>query len=131
MMCLNGTTTGHSTAIGVNSHLDVGAAVIGTKSQTGLASQYNPGPKPSDGVVRGIMLLSAGGLNTLIGLIALTSGGFGTCLFILLITAPCMVIGFNYATGKKQKSEIEAWEQKNILFETGWICHKCGINWTP
>lgn len=131
MMCLSGTTTGTSTAVGVSSNLDVGVAAIGSHSQTNLAAQYNPGVKPNDGKGCGLFILSIVSFNVVIGLVILIQGTPGFFLFALLLGIPLGIYGFNMYQGKTQRAQIVTWVQKNKLFETGWICHKCGNTWNP
>ena len=62
MMCLSGTTSGSSTAVGVPSGLELGVGIISNNSKTNLASAYIPGIKPRMGplIMRGLYIYDGG-----------------------------------------------------------------------
>lgn len=133
MACLSGSTTGSSTAIGINTNLSVGVASIDSKSQTHLVSTLKPGPKPSKyglfnvfmvliGVFGGVVLVLMGIDNlTTFNLEKAAIGiGLGVMIFVAL-----------YKFYKMPSEKVLAWYRKNKLYEKGWICHKCGCAWVP
>jgi transposase-like protein len=128
-MCLNGTSSGRSTGFGVSSDLDVGVASMNSKSQTVLAEQFTPKTSP-DSVIKG-----CGCFFFVTGLLALfvfiPSSGDGAAL-ALCFGIPAVVTGF-FIMKKFQNASPDQikWEAKVKLYESGWICHKCGYTWMP
>ena len=132
MMCLSGTTTGTSTAVGVTSDLHLGAAVIGSRSQTNLAANYDPRAKPDSRKGLGVWCYFIGCfLVVIMSIEASKNQSAGMFLFGILVSIPIFIYGYILHKGDTQRANIEIWEQKNKLFETGWICHKCGNTWNP
>ena len=138
MTVMSGTTAGKSTAVGINTNLDVGVASIGTKSQTNLAATLNPGQKPSasNNMGCGFIVFGAAGFFCLIAFSSLgmenpIGAKIGAFLLSLLLAAVFGAIGYGVTFDAASTKALEAWEQKNKLFEAGWICHKCGHTWTP
>ncbi len=133
MAVLSGTTTSKSVGVGITGNLDVGVATMGTKSDTALAASLKPGPKPLDYPPTGCLVFVAI-LTGIVGVLLVTSDGkiFGA-IMLGLSALFCLMA---WAVKKDDKNpivpiEIQKWEQKNKLFETGWICHKCGHTWIP
>ena len=137
MMCLSGATSGTSTAVGVTTSLDVGAAAISSNSQTHLAALYNPGSKPVTGEgCLGMFLWFVFLLISMVSIMSIPSvnrstGVLSTATLLGLICIFCMLYLYSGKIKRSLNSKVEAWEQKNKLYETGWICHKCGRTWTP
>lgn len=48
MMCLSGSSSSDSSAVGINTQLNVGIAKINTDSMSSLAKMYYPGKKTSN-----------------------------------------------------------------------------------
>ncbi|MHB8056819.1 MAG: double zinc ribbon domain-containing protein [Desulfuromonadaceae bacterium] len=120
MMCLNGTSSGRSTGIGVSSNLDVGVGSMNSTSQTALAKQFSPGKSAAEagGMIVGcslIMLFFGVGLDNVLGHVLFTLGGFFIVIGILAIIVGCI-------PNKEREVKIK-------LYEDGWICHKCGYTW--
>lgn len=138
MTVMSGTTAGKSTAVGINTNLDVGVASVGTRTQTTLAASLNPGQKPSasNNMRCGLIAFGIAGFFGLIGLISLgidnTVGGHISAFVLsILLTAAFGFFGYTVTFGSANAKAVSAWEKKNRQFETGWICHRCGHTWLP
>lgn len=129
MMCLNGTSSGSSTGVGVSSDLDVGVGRISSNSQTKLAKKFTPGASP-DSLLNGCgcLLLIVGSLSLFV---FLNSSGFGSEIAICF-GIPALIIGVVIKRKlRKSTTQQTEWESKAMLYEKGWICHKCGNTWFP
>lgn len=134
MMCLNGTTTGAAFAVGANTHLDIGVASINSKAETKLVSQYSPGEKPTNNVgCLSVLCYVPTAIFVYNGLYDLIHKDYSSGLLILSLTVfiapiPAFIKYMNKEKTEKLQSD---WEQKNLLYNSGWICHKCGRTWVP
>jgi len=136
MACLGGSTTGTSTAFGINSSMSVGVAAIDSKSQTNLVATLRPGPKPSKHDIFHVFMVSIGGLGgiflVLIGIASLADFSLKNAVnavFALSIGGFILAAAYNFH--KTPNKKVLAWNQKNDLYEKGWVCHKCGSVWIP
>lgn len=136
MACLSGSTTGTSTAVGINSNLSFGVAAIDTKSQTNLVATLRPGPKPSKYDFFHVFMVSIGGLGgvflVLMGIASLINFSPKNAInagFALSIGGFILAAAYNFH--KTPNKKVLAWNHKNDLYEKGWVCHKCGSVWLP
>ena len=150
MVCMAGSSTGASTAVGVDSEGTVGVAKIGTKSQTQLAASLTPGPRPSGNgqlgkIGCGVLLLvcapfglastslSSEQSSTYSTAPQADHSGVGCAVFFGLVGLALIAWGWSmWGEGEGElKSEVDAWSKKQRLFDHGWICHQCGNTWVP
>jgi len=131
MMCLNGTTSGSSSAFGVSSDLDVGVGSIDSESQTALAEKYKPGDNPETGIAGcGCFLV----ILAFILVIVFAAYDANEYLIFFTFVAGCIVYFVTSISSyflKKNGALKKDWEARVTLYETGWICHRCGNDWIP
>lgn len=155
MVCMSGTTTSRSAAIGMDFQGDVGIASIGTRSQTVLAEKLSPGPAPSTTnpnlkiVIIGLILALIGGAAIYDRLFPTPlppdpssptiqrttenedqSGCLQTLGVVGLVVLGVGMANWSYGT-KKVEARTKKWQEKQDYFEKGWICHRCGMLWIP
>lgn len=130
MMCLNGTTSGSTTGIGVSSDLDIGAGKLNSESKTALAEKFTPETSPEN------TACGCGCLSLIIGTVIIIAGFVssdeGSGMLALIFGLPAVIISFIFFSkiGKDNPKQRE-WKAKVRLYNEGWICHKCGHTWLP
>ena len=131
MAVMSGTSSGKSTAIGINTSLDIGVAKITTNSQTKLVATLNPGPKPKN--EDGAVLLKWGGMLLFVSsLLALRSASGGAEIVFILISIALLIVGILQKSNASNYTELlEKYNHRLKNYESGWICHKCGNTWVP
>lgn len=123
MMCLNSSSASYSTAVGINSNLGIGVAQINTTSQSSLARIYHPGEYPNVDLEVGKIFIF-----TLIFILSIYAGGGGG-VFFAVVSFPCILWGVSGYFSKK--ADMVIFDGKKRVYDSAWICHKCGQSWTP
>lgn len=101
-------------------------------STTGLAQSLTPGPAPSSAGTTGCALvLAAFGICTTLFIFGDDANNNRIFDFVfggLLIWGA----GWVYNNGKRLAiSRYPAWREKQLYYESGWICMRCGMQWRP
>jgi len=133
MACLSGSTTGTSTAFGISTDLSVGMATIDTKSQSNLVTKLKPGPKPGYGcfnICLAIICVVLLPLGLLVGLFSLSKPDAAGPAAVILIPGVALLVYLIQAK-ENLKKQINLWEGRITVYETGWVCHRCGHVWIP
>lgn len=126
LMCMMGTTETNSTAIGLSSQMDLFAANLNSNSRTTLAASYLPGPEPASSQFGGVAFGMLAALFAFGGVSAMLAGKEGGW-FVLAIA---IAIGL-FAKYFPFENYLNAWKEKQRVFDSGWICHHCGHTWIP